>query len=256
VSSNLWRAEYRPLIVEAYLISPVACVFGEPFLPLDGILEAASFHLGWPAVLKPVLRDQRVYYLPRTDHTDYANYLIPVKRFGHKDDPDWFWHASWAACPDGFALDRSHWAKRFDGTDPDLSGHLDFQGRSGRVNISSGRYKHYRMPLCLIVAKRLRWHCLGAFDGVAKLLREITHLGHKRSQGYGEVLCWEVLRDSDDYSLWTHEGFPARALPASYFEEARLPECFPRALTALRPPHWHPSRLRECVIPETPSPSL
>lgn len=247
-----WSNPYRPLRITAHLASPVACVPGEVVLPLDGILEYASFQAGWPHVLKHHLGR----YLPRIDSRDPANFLIPVKRWGHRDNPDWFWCASQAEFPGGLTIDRSHWNKRFDGTRPEFEDHLSFEGRRGKVVISSGRYKSYHMPLCLLVAPRIEWHCLGAADGVGKLLQRISHLGHKRSQGWGEVLRWEIHAARHDRSLFRADGSPARALPLSCLPELGAHADPDMVATApVRSPAWHASRRRHCLVPRPLAPS-
>lgn len=254
--AEMWTGVYRPLRVVAHLASPLACVPGEPLLPLDGLLEFAAFKLGWPPVLQYTDGNGR-HHLPRLDSSCPANFVLPVKRIGHKCDPDWFWSASQAEFPAGFELDRTHWNKRFDGLDPNLERHLDFGGKRGRVGIAAGRYKSYHMPLCLIVAPRLEWHCLGAVDGVTRLLREVTHLGHKRSQGHGEVIRWEVYAEREDRSIWRADGQPARSLPLGWLERQGYElGVWERATVSIRPPSWHPSRRRDCAVPPQPIPGM
>lgn len=240
-----WKEAFRPLRVVAHLASPVAAIPGEPLLPLDGILEYAAFALGWPGVDR---KGQSNRTPLRPLHEQPTNFLLPLKRHGHRADPDWFWFASWASFPGGYTTDRVHWNKRFDGADPVLTERLDYQGRRGKADIGAGRYKSYHMPMCLVVAPCLQWHCLGAADGVARLLAAIHQLGHKRSQGFGEVRKWELFAARQDYSLLDAQGRPARALPASQFSDGD------RRHTGLRAPYWHPSRRRECVTPAMPAP--
>lgn len=258
-----WSDDYRPLRVVAHMAAPVACVPGEPFLPLDAMLEYSAFRLGLPPVLKPdpARAGQHSRYVPRLSGSDPANFVLPLKRFGHKDDPDWCWRASWGKWLGGYEIDRQHWNKRFDGCVPGLGDHLDFGSRRGSVPVSSGRYKSYHMPLCLMVGRAIEWQCLGACDGVAQLLREIHHLGHKRGQGWGEVKRWEVCPSRVDLSFADEQGAPARALPVSYFTRGLdgfppLSPDWPRMACAIRAPSWHPSRRRECVVPAFPAPAV
>lgn len=238
---TLWSGDYRPLRVVAHLRAPIA-MLPHDGLPLDGILEYAAFQLGWPPVL------QYPGFLPRLTDRDPANFVLPVKRSGHKCDPDWFWCASWACFPGGFELDRTHWNRRFDGCDPELTEFLNFGGRRGAVGVGSGRYKSYHMPMCLIVAPRVEWYCMGAADGIAKLLREVTHLGHKRSQGYGELTRWEIHAMRQDWSC-RRDGLPTRPLPCREGEAAG-------GLVGIRAPYWHPSRRRPCVLPAPRVPGM
>lgn len=238
--ANLWTGSYRPLRVTAYLASPVA-MLPHDALALDGILEYAAFTLDWPTVLPYVAKPGQKRVLPRLTDKDPANWRLPVKRLGHKGDPDWYWAASWAVFPDGFTVDRTHWNRRFDGGHAGLSRHLNFGSKSEKVCVSAGRYKSYHMPMCLITASSLQWWCVGAVDGLAKLLSEIRQLGHKRSQGYGEIRRWEIYPSQEDYSCWQN-GLPMRALPDREGD-------YRRGWHSIRAPNWHSSRKRLCVLP-------
>lgn len=265
ISEQLWKDAYRPLKVTAWLRTPLA-LLPHAGLPLDGILEYAAFTIGrrrqanaaskrqrdrgeWPAVLQYRDPHDPGRWLP-TITNEPVNFVLPVKRWGHRDNPDWYWLASWQSYPDGFELDRAHWNRRFDGCDPELSDWLNFGGRRGAVPMTAGRYKSYHMPMALIVAPRLEWYCIGAADGVSLLLREITNLGHKRSQGLGEVIHWRVEVAREDWSCW-RDGRPMRALPAPEPDTAH--RC---GWEAIRSPYWHPSRRRLCLLPPVPTPEL
>lgn len=264
VSEPIWHDDYRPLRVVAHLRSPIAMLPDEA-LPLDGILEYAAFTVGrrrqanaiggkrqrercaWPAVLQYRDPVDPSRWLP-TITNEPLNFALPVKRWGHRANPDWYWCASWAFFPDGFELDRAHWNRRADFADPEMGEHVNFGGRTERISISSGRYKSYHMPMCLVVAPRVEWYCFGALDGVTMLLREITNLGHKRGAGWGEIARWEILAMRDDWSCWRGDA-PARALPDE-------PGEYRRGYAPIRSPAWHPSRKRLCILPPARVPGL
>lgn len=260
---GLWTGDYRPLRVRAYMASALSILPHEG-LPLDGILEAAA-HVesgrildakraaggkvfvngdGWPTVRQYCRVTERgEWWLSKLNESTPINYALPVKRCGHRGDPDWFWCCSWATFPEGMETDRTHWNRRFDGNVPELGPHLDFGDRRGSISMASGRYKSYHMPLCLVVAPVVEWFCLGALDGVMRLLKEITHLGKKRSQGHGEVLRWQVWPAREDWSCW-RDGRPMRALPDQVGD-------FERGAHAIRPPSWHHARRRACILPDS-----
>jgi len=238
MANRRWNTDYRPLRITATLAGPIA-MLPHDGLPLDSVLEFAAFRQGWQEVLQHYdANGER--YLPRMEN-EPANFILPVKRIGHKVDPDWYWSASWVEFPEGYEVDRVHWNRRFDGADAQLGKHLTFMGRSEKINVTSGRYKAYHMPMCLIVAPIAQWFCLGTYDGIAQLLQSVTHLGKKRSQGYGEVLRWTVEACREDYSCW-RDGQPMRAVPDQ-------PGNFTRQYHGIRPPYWHHLRRRFCITP-------
>jgi CRISPR type IV-associated protein Csf3 len=263
----LWVDDYRPLLVRAYLGSPIA-MLPHDGMPLDGILEAAASKIGrrllsgarlhangrplnrprdgWPVVLQ--YRRETPTGTVWTGCLDdgKVNYVLPVKRSGHRGDPDWLWHCSWAVFPRGYELDRTHWNKRFDGGDAALDHYLTFGGRSERINPKAGRYRSYHQPLPLLIAPLVEWYCLGAADGLTLLLAQITHLGKKRGYGNGEVLRWELWPLREDWSLW-RDGRPMRALPDGPWFASRD---YRRGRYAIRAPYPDPTRVRDCVLPD------
>lgn len=240
---------YLPLIVEALMAGPIA-MQPDDGLPLDGILEYAAYLANAPVIQREFLpaATNRRRALPNI-HEQAINFKIPVKRIGHKDDPDWHWSASWAEFPDGYELDRTHWNKRTDFSKPGLWPHVDWQGKSEKVNVASGRSKGYHMPMTLVVAPRVRWYAMGCPERIAGLLTRITHLGHKRGQGWGEVARWSIRRSARDYSRW-RDGRPMRVLPDRKGS-------YQRRFCGLRPPYWHRQNQGDYIVPDPrPAPGL
>lgn len=235
--------DYRPLRITAHMGAPIVMLPHES-LPLDGVLEWAASKSRAEVVQRDLLpRDKRGRRrLPPITQQAF-NFKIPVKRIGHKDDPDWHWAASWAQFPDGFETDKAHWNKRADFGDPALSSHLTFGGKSEKVNLSSGRYKSYHVPLSLVCADRVEWYVLGDHERIARLLRKITHLGKKRAYGFGETLKWSIHATDRDRSCWSDDGRPMRALPNREGNYRRLNH-------GIRAPYWHHQTKRLVIVPD------
>ena len=235
--------DYEPLKIAADMAAPIV-MFPHDALPLDGMLEWAAFKSRAPVIQRYLLGSEANGRQPLPSINQQAfNFKIPVKRVGHKEDSDWYWAASWAQFPEGYETDKSHWNRRFDGGQPGLGEYLDFQGRSEKISVSSGRYKGYHHPLSLVVTPRVEWYCLGDAEGIAKLLTKITHLGKKRSQGWGEVLRWSIYKSDRDRSQWSDAGRPMRALPHRQGD-------YRRGFHGIRPPYWHHQVKRDLILPD------
>jgi CRISPR type IV-associated protein Csf3 len=140
---------------------------------------------------------------------------LPLERRGSGDA--WYWACSFA-CGKATTEEMVHWHKRADQTDAETV--VDFQGRRGVINTKSGFYKGYRMPLITYLCPKLIWYAVGDPLEIARMCNQITHIGKKRSQGYGRVSEWSVaLMDTDLSSL--------RAIPATEGQPM-----------GIRPPYW------------------
>lgn len=90
---------------------------------------------------------------------------------------------------------------------------------SGRVQITGGPDKSYRIPLEVghLENSRLEWWCLGLAQEITDLLSTVTHLGKKRGTGLGAVDRWDVL-PVDPWPGFpvVRDGQPLRPLPADW----------------------------------------
>lgn len=233
---------YIPLRIVAHMSAPISMMPHEG-LCLDSILEyvVANSRRWRDSVVQRVILPQSKDGSRRLPRGTAINFRIPVKRIGHRDDPNWVWSCSWAEFPEGFETDMTHWNKRFDGGVPSLAPHLDI-GRASKVSLSSGRYKAYHMPLPLVVTPLVRWFVNGDPARIAELLTRVTHLGKKVSQGNGQVTQWWIYRHHEDWSL-ARDGKPMRAIPDR-------PGDHRRRHIGLRPPYWHHETRRLCIAPE------
>lgn len=110
--------------------------------------------------------------------------------------------------------------------------YIDFGKKSGLINIKSDKYKNYRVPLLKILTNKVYWYCDGDKDEIEKLLGQITHIGKKTSQGFGEVLEWIVEDTKEDLTM-------IRAIPKKGG----------RIYTSYKPPYFYYKNFKECDLP-------
>lgn len=206
----------------------------EPWFPLDSILAAAWMREHHPDA-----------YYNASSHmltNDIIIAELPLERRGENDD--WYWACSFNQSP---VLHEyvMHWHKRFDNQ---LGKYIDFGGKRGRVNTTSGKHKAYRMPLVVLLFDCLAWYAVGDLNEIRTLCRKVTHIGKKSSQGLGAVDWWEVEPFAYDWSVVGEGGTLMRAIPAG----DRLPDGMTGAQLAtwgIRPPYWHIENKRLCFMP-------
>jgi len=176
----------KPLKITAYMQTGKIATT-DLFLPLDSILSNQWLSIHHPEVLEVTQSSIKPDELIVAD--------LPLEKRGEGDD--WYWACSFA-CGEPKREEIKHWHKRFDfslGTE-----HIDFGDRRGKVDVKSGRYKNYRMPLVTYLVPKLEWYVVGKPIDVEVLLSYITHIGKKRSQGFGRVAKWTVEKWPEDLS--------------------------------------------------------
>lgn len=144
---------------------------------------------------------------------------LPLDRW--EMESAWGWRAS-ALFPEGETIQTlQYWRKRFR------------QGRAehleGRVNIASGPYRDYNMPLPLLLCREMVAWAVGDRHRVEQVLRKhVRSIGKKRAYGHGQVTGIDVEVVAEDLSLW-REGRAQRWLPD------------PDGLRIVRPrpPYWN-----------------
>lgn len=182
------------------------------YLPLDGILAMA-----WMRKHHPELVGQPI------DFNNMIEAELPLEKRGEGND--WYWACSFA-CYEPLKEGRRYWHKRFDQEFGEQ--YIDFNGRRGSVNIKSGHYKNYRMPLNYILVPQIEWYAVGDKTKIEHLLQQITHIGKKPAQGLGAVKEWIVEVIDKDLSYM-------RPIPDENGDD----------FTAIRPPYWYIGNYRK-----------
>jgi hypothetical protein len=112
--------------------------------------------------------------------------------------------------------------------------------------------KAYRLPLDVRQIDRVVWFVGGTKrKTLHSLLRRITAIGRKRSQGFGRIAKWTYDYTEGDYSWFApHAGQLILMRPLPYCPElpANLAG-YRRDFAACLSPYWHPHRFTEVVLP-------
>lgn len=197
----------KPMKITAYMWTGKIATT-DLYLPLDAMLEYVWIQQNHPELLEVSQSSIPPDELVVSD--------LPLEKRG--EGYDWYWACSFA-CGEPKREEILHWHKRFDF---DLATkHVDFGNRRGKVDVKSGYYKNYRMPIVTYLVPKLEWYAVGELKEVALLVDEITHIGKKRSQGFGRVASWAVEE-------WTEDLSHLRAIPDPEGDMEM----------GIRPPYW------------------
>lgn len=226
-------SKYVPLRVRANLRSPVVA---DEWLPLDGVLlyQHTRRGMGAQEMSIPGLSN-----LGQPKGGEMRGGRMPIAIIHAKD---WYYRCSWAQW--GPYVDgQDYWSKRFDNSHAIL---IDFGSRRGKVDISAGAYKAYRMPVYYRSALWVEWYCVGKLPDLAELIYMVTHLGKKISQGWGRVSSWDIEQIDHDWSIW-HDDNLMRGIPRYHWPREREPERV--GLYGIRPSYWDRRNQMELVLP-------
>lgn len=234
-----------PLTITAHMAGPLAYHPGEG-IPIDSPLQYAATleALGEEFFAAHPANDE----LARLSAEPHPGVPLAVHRHGGAPT-DWLYCASLAEPEGRHAGQRLHWNKRFDDGLAQRaleSGVLTLEKKS-KVQINSGEFKSYHMPLFLEHVERLVWYAIGDEAEARRLLEtHVHHLGKKRNTGHGVVVAWEVapFDGPADRWLWRAPGVPARAIPLGMLEgwEGET------MIAGTRPPYWLAAHQMECAV--------
>lgn len=125
------------------------------------------------------------------------------------------------------------------------------EGERKIVSTTNSWTKSYRLPLRIRIPRLVRWCCFGQRREILKLLRRVSSLSKKRSDGYGRVLKWTAEPAAEDYSWYaphTNGTLLMRTLPVGDWLPKDLIG-YRRDYGACVPPMWHPEHYGEIVAP-------
>jgi hypothetical protein len=221
--------DFEPLRIRAWLRTPVV---GDQYMPLDGVLlyQAHRYQAGGFCP----------YTIPGA-YTTQGVSTIPVA-IEHPGRRNWYYRASWAQWgphTDG----RDHWNKRFD------MKHLRFAdlGRKSKITTKSGEFKQYHMPIFYRSALWVEWYLMADKEEMKYLLCTVTHLGKKRSQGWGRVSRWQIDEWPEDWSVWRSDGRLMRGIP---MEDAPQDKPLDFKIYGIRPSYWRDNNQMPLVMPD------
>ncbi len=173
------------------------------------------------------------------EEIEWSNGLIPLRQ-----DERGVFMASWLLWDENaHAQGGVSWKKRFEEKHSHL---VDFGGKRRKVKINAGQFKSYNVPMTTH-SIRQGWFFFQTddLDRVINLFdTHICGLGKKRSQGYGDIVGYDIRPiDYDPFS-----GTVIRPVPTDDPEEEGI-------LMAWRSPYWEPSNFAVCRRPYIPAPN-
>ena len=104
----------------------------------------------------------------------------------------------------------------------------------------AGRWKSRRFPYEVSAARRVVGTCYGDRDGVADLLRSVTHIGGKRAFGHGRVAKWTV---EEWPGRSTRDAIGDKLVPATSPDDEII------SYGGYTPPYWHAPWWRDLTEP-------
>lgn len=138
------------------------------------------------------------------------------------------------------------WSKRWDDKNDDM---VVFEKGKPRIDIGSGHYKNYHMPLVMKSYKEIVFYAKGDKEEIERLLKSyIFYVGKKGSQGYGRIREIIVEEIEEDWSLFK-DGKPMRPIPARYFREIELQGDVNFQRHPIIPPYWRNDYIEVCIMP-------
>lgn len=212
---------FEPLCITARLQTPV---ISDQSLPIDAVL-----YYMWH-------REQfgrQELTGPGTSNEVSGSELLPLERRNQHSE-HWYYAASWAQWEGTVTEGTDHWNCRFD---TGLTDYLDMP--KARLDIASGRYKSYHMPVFTRHAVTVHWYTVGNRDAILRLLRLVTNIGKKPAQGYGAILEWSI-EPSDDFSVRDASNRLMRSVPSDSGTR----------LIGIRPSYWSAKHQTMCEIPD------
>ena len=221
---------FIPLRIRAWL----RCgVISDEYLPLDGIIY---YH-----AVREKYGEQDYTLAGQGNIHDDGGIILPFSKMNRESDA-WYYACSFAQWPERYVDAQEAYSKRLDVTQAvDM---VDFGKKVGKIDTTRGEYKNYRNTVHYRHALYVDWYAKGDKDEIERLLTFCTHIGKKTSQGWGEVIRWEVVEWPESWAVRDSAGKLMRAVPIA---ADRTPFVY-----GLRPSYWLPKHQFPVVLPGKP----
>jgi CRISPR type IV-associated protein Csf3 len=213
------------------MASPIAVT---NFLHIDSILAAAY--------IKENLGEE--YFNRIANNTDFIEFELPLdKKYG-------------VYCASiGIGDHREFmgsWCKRWDDKNDDI---VKFSNKvKQRIDIGSGYFKSYHIPLIIKSYKEIVFYIRGDIKQVDYLLnKHIFYIGKKASQAYGEIREIIIEKVNYDYSMFK-DGYPMRPIPVRQYSDY-IKQCveeqkeFTIDNYSVKLPYWRTDFIEMCFMP-------
>jgi hypothetical protein len=209
---------HEPLKITAVLTSPYVTT---DYIFFDALISSA--------VWQDVMQD-RAFNI-HENKTDVFHIPLPLKLIGTKEP----FYAASIGFPKYAVEGTARWRKQ-----------TEIESKK-KINIGSGEYKRYDMPMPYTSAEEIVFYANGNKEEIERLLQYIPGIGKKRTQGYGNVRTWKVELSDHDYSV-VKDGVPMRPIPVLEAASFDL-KCDVEMLFASKAPYWHRANLTQCFMP-------
>lgn len=218
---------FIPLRIRAWL----RCgVISDEFLPLDAIIYYQA--------VREKYGEQDYSRSGQGVIHEGGDIVLPFSKV-NQDSEAWFYACSFAQWSRPMALGNEAYSKRFDlAKSIDF---VDFGNKVGKVDTMRGRYKNYRNDVYYRHALYVDWYAKGDKEEIERLLSFCTHIGKKASQGWGEVIRWEVVEWHESWAIRDAQNRLMRAVP---IESSRT-----KYVYGIRPSYWLPKHQFPVVMP-------
>lgn len=137
-----------------------------------------------------------------------------------------------------------YWNKR-----PDWDVKAKYLEGGGKITVSSGTMRAYRMPQIIHIISDVEFYGYGNIEKVQELLNLIPAIGKKPATGWGVVKEWIVEPWPEDWSTWSPKYGLMRPIPTGEdighdLSGYLIQDC------AIRPPAWKACNQKTCYVPE------
>lgn len=211
-------ATFEPMKVIMEMRSPVVTT---DYIFLDGLVSSAVFKDCVP----------NHYDLPQ-DTSELIHIPLPLKQYGNSEP----FYAASIGYADEMVEGIDHWRKR---TEIDTK---------KKIQVGSGQYKMYDMPMPTMWAERWIFYANGDIKEVRRVLQaHISAIGKKCSQGFGHIKQIMVEPSEHDWSI-VKDGVPMRPIPESGAYGFDM-DCDVLMYFAYKPPYWHRLNMTQCYMP-------
>lgn len=223
---------FKNLEIKFYMNSPIVAI---DYLHLDSILAAA--------IMKEKIGEE--YYDYKPNESQLIDIDLPLdKKYG-------VWCSSI-----GFGNNKESigsWCKRWENKYDDC---VKFNGKKERVDIGSGYFKSYHIPLVIKSYDYVIFYVRGDKEEISRLLNTyINYIGKKSSQGYGEIREIIINEIKEDWSCFK-DNKPMRPIPIreypNYLKDLinkGIEFTIQTGLYSIKTPYWRTDCLEKCYIP-------
>lgn len=220
----------QPLKITAVMQDGRLCS-SDGWLFFDAILYHAWFAEHFPDIYRGTLPQGEVGHIG-----------LPLRRY---DDGT---HAASVGFYKQYGIQTEYWHKKPSAHNKLGEKYIDFGKRRGKVNVSSGEYKAYRMPEVIRLVSDITFFAYGNKKKIEQLLKHMTHIGKKTSIGWGRVKKWVVEEFEEDYTDISPYGL-ARPIPIKKATKDHKMNAHTIQRLACKPPYWNYKNVTECYVP-------